>query len=231
MKVEAAKNHSDERKETKNVYKTETSVFKASDPLKTANAPTTGAFAKILEETRHQKHESAPAKTGSADTDGATAKADKDEKFSRAADEKKETEERGGKHEGGDASQNGDENQSGQIALAALFGANTAAAEANAPAARSILHVADLERIVAAIRTETFQNQKQLTIALKNSVLQGLQIKLTLGENGKVKAEFLAANEQIKKQLKERRRELSEILGNRSALFAEVEIISLDSDR
>jgi hypothetical protein len=56
--------------------------------------------------------------------------------------------------------------------------------------------------------------------------LQGLQIKLSIGENGKLKAEFLAGSDQIKKQLERRKKELSEILHNRASLFSEIEVTS-----
>ncbi|HEY0460682.1 MAG TPA: hypothetical protein VGC97_16210 [Pyrinomonadaceae bacterium] len=227
MKVEASKNNSVERKEAKNVFKTEESVFNSSNsPKITEKVPTPGAFAKILEETRREnaKNNSSLPKNGSAEHDSKTSEAERDEKTSRAVDEKKELEERGGKKGDGDARHNGEENQSPGLAVLHLL--NAADMDADAPAARSILHVADLERIVACIRGETFQNQKQVVIALKNSVLQGLQIKLTLEANGKVKAEFLAAGKQIKKQLEQRKNELSKILHNRSALFSEIEIDS-----
>ena len=236
MKIEPAKNHSVDRKESKNVFKTETSAFQTSNLLKPSAdqlppAPTTSAFSKILEETRKQndKDNSPAAKTDAPDTDSKTSKSEKDEKTARVADEKKEAEERGDGKGDGDARQEADENQSQLIALAAL---QTPAqiSESKAPAARSILHVADLERIISTIRTETFHNQKQVTIALKNSVLQGLQIKLTLTENGKIKAEFLALDKQVEKQLNQRKRELSEILKNRAALFSEVEVKSRNAD-
>ena len=230
MKIEPAKNHSIDKKESKNVFKTETSVFNSSNPLKTAEAvpaPTTSAFAKILEENRKEKDNSSVAKSDSSEHDTKASKSEKDEKISRLADEKKELEERNSKNGDGDARRDGDENQSQIISLAALQSQINSASETVSPA-RSILHIADLERIISTIRSENFQNQKQLTIALKNSVLQGLQIKLTITENGKIKAEFLALNEQIKKQLNLRKKELAEILGNRSALFSEVEIKSQD---
>lgn len=237
MKIEPAKNHSVDRKESKNVFKTETSVFQTSNSLKTSveqlpPPPTASAFSKILEETRKQNgkdNSATTAKTDSPDTDSKTSKSEKDEKTARVADEKKEAEERGNGKGESDARQDGDENQAQLIALAALQ-TPTAVTDAKAPAARSILHVADLERIVSTIRTETFQNQKQVTIALKNSVLQGLQIKLTLTESGKIKAEFLALDKQIEKQLNQRKQELSEILKNRSSLFSEVDVKSQNQD-
>ncbi|HVE55823.1 MAG TPA: hypothetical protein VNB22_03280 [Pyrinomonadaceae bacterium] len=225
MKIEAAKNHPVDKKESKNVFKTETSVFNSSNPLKTAEvpAPTTSAFAKILEENRKEKDNSSIAKSDSTDSDTKTSKSEKDSKLSRQTEEKKELEERNKRNGDGDSRRDGDENQSQMISLAALQSQINSASE-TVSTARSILHIADLERIISTIRTENFQNQKQVTIALKNSVLQGLQIKLTITENGKIKAEFLALNEQIKKQLNLRKKELSEILHNRSALFYEVEI-------
>lgn len=233
MKIEASKNHQHvEHKDSKNVFKSDPSVFTTADALKQAHsapASSNGAFAKILEETRKEndKDLTTSAKSDSGDDDAKTAKkAEKDEKVNRAADEKRELDERDSQNGDGDARQDADDNQTQSVALAALQSPNKASAETNAPAARSILHVADLERIVSTVRTETFQNQKQITIELKNSVLEGLQIRLTLDESGKLKAEFLALNEQIKKQLIARKPELSEILKNRSAMFAEVEVKS-----
>ena len=229
MKIDASKNHSADKKDTKNVYQTETSVFNTQDSLKpSANAPAPSAFAKILEETRRQneKENQTAAKTDSAEQDSKASRSERDEKISRAADEK--LEERNSREGDSDAGQNGDESHSQAGAMIALQATAASASEISAPAARSILHVADLERIVATIRTETFQNQKQVIIALKNSVLQGLQIKLTIDENGKLKAEFLAAGKHIKRQLEQRKKELSEILHNRSALFSEIEITSPD---
>lgn len=238
MKIEPAKNHSADRKQSKNVFKTENSRFQPSSPpqspAETISAPAsaTTAFSKILEEARRQneKDNLPAAKIDSSETDSTASKSEQDEKTARVADEQKETQERGGKNKDSDAHQEGDENQSGLIALAALSTPTAAAAESKVPAARSILHIADLERIVSTVRSETFQNQKQITIALKNSVLQGLQIKLTLTEGGKIKAEFLALDKQVEKQLNQRKGELFKILKNRSALFSEVEVKSQDAN-
>lgn len=232
MKIVPAKNDQPENKETKSNFKTETSVFDTSVSLKpseTVPAQTNSAFAKILEETRknsNEKESSKTAKSDSSENGSKTSKSESDEKISRSADEKKDLEEKNNQNNNGDSQTHDDENQAPLIALAALQFQVNAGSEHSAPAARSILHVTDLERIVSTVRTETFQNQKQITIALKNSILEGLQIKLTITENGKLKAEFLALNEQIKKQLTLRKKELSEILRNRSALFSEVEISS-----
>lgn len=92
------------------------------------------------------------------------------------------------------------------------------------PPARAILHVADLERIVSAVRSDSFTGSKQVTIDLKNSVLDGLQIRITLTEQGNLKAEFLALNEQIKKQLEARKTELESVLKGRSIKCSELSI-------
>lgn len=97
-------------------------------------------------------------------------------------------------------------------------------ANSAAPPARSILHVADLERIVSAVRSETFAGTKTVTIDLKNSVLDGLRIRLTVTEQGNLKAEFLALNEQIKKQLDARRSEIQAVLRSRSIKCGELDI-------
>jgi len=226
MKIESAKNNQADKKETRNVFKSEKSVFNTSNPLKSVETqPTTGAFQKILEETRREKQNSPAAKGDSAEGEAKAGKSESEEKLKSPADEK--TEEKHEKQGDGDTGQSSDDSQSQQqLALASLIQQTNTGVEITAPPARAILHVADLERIVATIRTDTFQSQKQVTIALKNSILQGLQIKLTLAENGKVKAEFFAGSEQVQKQLKQRRKELAEILGNRSALFSDVEINS-----
>jgi hypothetical protein len=98
----------------------------------------------------------------------------------------------------------------------------TAAAETTP--ARSILHVADLERIVSAVRAQNLKNAQAIVIALKHSVLEGLQIKLTVDENGKLKAEFLAASEQIKNQLDARRHELTGIIRERGINLSEMSV-------
>lgn len=232
MKIEFSRNHSaEQRKESKNVFKTEATVFDRSTPSKMPAAtppPTGGAFAKILEETRREKDERTSARIDSADSDTATPKSERDEKTGRAVEEKNESEEKNSQSGESDAG-NRDGEQPPVLAAQIKLSQPATNPEKTAPAARAILHIADLERMIATIRTETFRQQKQVLIALKNSVLKGLQIRLTIDANGQIKAEFLALNEQIKKQLNRRKNELSEILKNRAPLFSEVEIKSRDA--
>lgn len=89
-----------------------------------------------------------------------------------------------------------------------------------APNVRAILHIADLERIVAQVRTQTFADRREITIALNNSVLEGLRVKLSADKAGRVSAEFIAASEQVRAQLDARAGELSSLLRSRGVELA-----------
>jgi len=83
-------------------------------------------------------------------------------------------------------------------------------------AARSILHIADLERLISTIRTQTnLKGSRETIIKLKNSVLDGLQVRVSTDPNAKVKIEFLAANEKVRQQIEENSTELAEIIRGR----------------
>lgn len=101
--------------------------------------------------------------------------------------------------------------------------------EVTYPNARMILHVADLERIISSIRSQTFANGKQITIELKRSVFQGLELKLTVDKNRNVIAEFITANESVKSQLNEKAEELAGLLKDRGVKLGEIRM-SLSSD-
>ena len=74
------------------------------------------------------------------------------------------------------------------------------------------------------MRAQNLKNAQAIIIALKHSVLEGLQIKLTVDENGKLKAEFLAASEQIKNQLDARKHELAGIIRERGINLSEMSV-------
>ncbi len=62
-------------------------------------------------------------------------------------------------------------------------------------AARSILHIADLERMISAIRAQKdLSGRREIHLELKRSILEGLQVKITI-EASQTQIEFLAANE------------------------------------
>jgi flagellar hook-length control protein FliK len=82
--------------------------------------------------------------------------------------------------------------------------------------ARAILHIADMERIVSAVRTQiSDKGLPQIVIDLKRSILEGLQIKLSADQNGKIIAEFIASSEKVKNIIEAKNRELFDILTNR----------------
>lgn len=91
-----------------------------------------------------------------------------------------------------------------------------------APNVRAILHIADLERIVAQVRTQTLVDRREVMISLHNSVLEGLRIKLSADKAGRVSAEFIAATEQMRSQLDARAPELSDLLRSRGVDLAEL---------
>lgn len=91
------------------------------------------------------------------------------------------------------------------------------------PGARAILHIADLERIVSAVRTQTLAaGAREVTIELRRSVLEGLRVKLSSDGAGRVTAEFLAASERVRAQIDARASELAEIMRSRGVNLASV---------
>lgn len=88
-------------------------------------------------------------------------------------------------------------------------------------AARAILHVADLERIVSAVRAQAVESGRQVvTIELRRSVLEGLKVRLSTDSVGRVTAEFVAASEHVRTQLEARAGELAELLRGRGVNLA-----------
>jgi hypothetical protein len=95
------------------------------------------------------------------------------------------------------------------------------AAGSDATAARSILHVADLERIVSAVRSQVAEGGRPVvTIELRRSVLEGLQVRLSADGAGRVTAEFIAASERVRSQLDARAGELADLLRGRGVNLA-----------
>lgn len=229
MRVEASKTNQQSNKQAQTANKTE-STFQTNTPNSQFSAPTpaptTGAFEKIMNEARQQsvKDEKTSSKSEAKTENSETSDVKKeDEKDVKGKEELKERDQSKGDGESGDG--NGDENEN-QMMLASLgiFSNGKPTNENSIPAARSILHVADLERIVSTIRTIETKNSQQVLISLKNSVLEGLQIKLTVDQNGKLKAEFIALNEKIREQITSRKDELSEIFKNRGVKFQELNV-------
>lgn len=87
--------------------------------------------------------------------------------------------------------------------------------------ARAILHVMDLERIVASVRTQiTAGGRREVTLEMQRSVLEGLRVKLSADPSGRVTAEFIAASEQVRAQVEARSAELTDLLRSRGVNLA-----------
>lgn len=83
-------------------------------------------------------------------------------------------------------------------------------------AARSILHIADLERLVSTIRSQiTLGGRREIVLQLKRSVLEGLRVKITTDTAAQVGIEFFAANENVRSQIEKHAEELTGILRGR----------------
>ncbi|HLM03244.1 MAG TPA: flagellar hook-length control protein FliK [Pyrinomonadaceae bacterium] len=231
MKVEQSKNShaaadSKASFQNKNVNQSGVSPNK-NDFLDSAMppAPLSKSFAQILAETRNQNSggsddENSPTGRKREATESDEAQNEKETSRDVQARDAVEERERKQSDEGG-----GDGSDGNPGFGAFVFPAENKIFSANSiPAARSILHVADLERIVSSIRAQNLKNAQAIVIALKHSVLEGLQIRLTVEENGKLKAEFLAANEQIKNQLEARRHELTGIIRERGINLSEMSV-------
>lgn len=108
-----------------------------------------------------------------------------------------------------------DESESSFGGLSRGFHADAEVNAAEAPNARAILHVADLERIVSAIRLQVLGNRREVIIQLQRSVLEGVRVKLSADEAGRVMAEFIASSERARAQIDARSNELAAIMRSR----------------
>ena len=100
-------------------------------------------------------------------------------------------------------------------------GVREARLRGEATSARAILHIADLERIVAAVRTQIIAGgRREVTLELQRSVLEGLRVKLSADEAGRITAEFIAATEKVRAQLDARSSDLAELLRSRGINLA-----------
>jgi hypothetical protein len=187
---------------------------------KLAEGANQGAFSKVLDVAR-QTSESGRTEKQTGDSEGETF-------VDKPGEGKKEATVEGKGAQRDDQRNFSGENDGGENPawMPAPLLVSDRASETNTavPQARAILHIADLERIVSGVRSNSFADSKQVTIDLKNSVLDGLRVQLTLTEQGNLKAEFLALNEQIKKQLEARKNELQSILKDRSIKCSELKI-------
>jgi hypothetical protein len=220
MKVERARPEGSDtnRSETK-AANAQLQTGLSTSTAKTAELPNQGAFSKFMDAAR-QTSESGRTEKQTGDTEGDTS-VDKPGDGKKDAVEAKGANRDDQKHSSGENDGDADPTW---VPAPILASDKTGETNTSIPQARAILHVADLERIVSAVRSDAFAGSKQVTIDLKNSVLDGLRVQLTLTEQGNLKAEFLALNEQIKKQLDARKNELESVLRDRSIKCREINI-------
>lgn len=147
---------------------------------------------------------------------------DEDSSQDRREDEKKERlrEKELAESAGSDGkTKKNDSSGSGQFGGQSGFGERGNVANLNLNevfAARSILHIADLERIISTIRSQTLLGgRREILLQLKRSVLEGLQVKIITDPNAKVQIEFLAANEKVRTEIEKHSEELAGILRGR----------------
>lgn len=226
MKVESSHHQKADRKESRSVYRQEKSVFDSGSPLKPGiarPAPSESAFSKILEENRREDIRKGPSRDHVESGEGDSLVEKKREERLEKSRIDREDHQHSGENHDGDASGGSDDGQS-QTAAALLSETSGGSSNDPAPAARSILHVADLERIVAFIRSETFRDRREILIALQNSVLKGLNIRLSLRPDGTLSAEFRSRDLATRGKIGKRRDELEEILENRTRKVVAVSI-------
>lgn len=227
MKIESSKTNQADKKSAL----TEKSGTNFQTPFKVpekADLPAQPArFAKVLEEAHSQTLKSPDAKPDRKTGRGAeTAETDKKDENNGAIENRDQVKEKDKRHGGGGGGDEQTKDRERGFGVAPPMQQNILRqmSEPIIPAARSILHVADLERIVSSVRAQNQKNVEQIVIALKHSVLEGLQIKLTIDGDGKLVAEFLAANEQIKNHLTARKQEISQILQERGVNISNLDV-------
>ena len=181
-------------------------------------------FASVLNGSNAQNESIFENKKNGNAVDNKIVEEDSKESKSDSKKEKAVNEEKNDKSESDSKKESEKDRSTGNVQV----NSHTQIEEFNTPNARSILHVVDLERIISKIRSLDASNGKQIVIELKESVFQGLKMKLTIGKDKSVIAEFIAANENVKSQLNSRTNELSDLLQNRGVKLSKLQM-SLDT--
>lgn len=175
----------------------------AADDAAEPTAPQGRDFASVLEEVSRPR----AREREETDADAEPFEA-KTRDRAEGGEEARRRDERHGDGEGGDARGGGGFDQRGAV--------REVAATQEAAGARAILHIADLERIVSAVRAQTLAGGvREVTIELRRSVLEGLRVSLRLDGAGRVAAEFIASSERVRAQVDARAPELAELLRSR----------------
>ncbi len=182
-----------------------------------------GDFANIFESVVNRDKE----KDSDDKTSTKESKVDDKETEKLSKDHKRVSEK---KDDGGTDDSNGNAETNAGLAAWRMNGTETSAPNLENINARAILHIADIEKIVSSVRTQLSDlNLPQVVIQLKNSVLEGLQIKLSNDINGKVIAEFVSKSEKARLQVEAKTKELSDILHNRGIQISTIKTSLADS--
>jgi hypothetical protein len=146
-----------------------------------------------------------------------------EDKSSTGAEREQQAQRRQDQREGGMTG--GGFGQRGGVAEAAL--------RSESLSARAILHIADLEKIVAVVRSQLIvAGRPEVTLELHRSVLEGLRVKLSTDSAGRINAEFIATTERVRAQLDARSADLAELLRARGLELGSLHTtVSPDSNR
>ncbi|HEX7314721.1 MAG TPA: flagellar hook-length control protein FliK [Pyrinomonadaceae bacterium] len=171
-------------------------------------------FASVLEEV------SRADERRDSETEGDRRDLKQPEKGKHEAVERREQERRGGD---GEASGGGSGRTLGSV--------REVISPTEAPGARAILHIADLERIVSAVRTQLLPGgMHEVTVELRRSTLEGLLVKVRSSGDGRVTAEFIAASERVRAQVEARLPELAELMRGRGINLASLNTSTASAD-
>ncbi|HEY0100557.1 MAG TPA: flagellar hook-length control protein FliK [Pyrinomonadaceae bacterium] len=206
MKVTPPKNTPEPPPTTNNItsrrVSSQTNTVPHEDDGALASVHTTRDFASVLEDV---------TRTAERDDNESSEGERQETKSSAHAERERESKRREDRHDGGTGG--GGFEQRGQVRDAGHI--------SEAAPARAILHIADLERIVAAVRTQLISGGRQeVTLELHRSVLEGLRVRLTTDGQGRVNAEFITASEKLRAQLDARAGDLSDLLRGRGVELA-----------
>lgn len=184
-------------------------------------------FAAVFDEIAHPSHHHHdPQDSAAKDSASEAAKESRetrdakhaDERADHAAAERNKATKNKNNQDDGSSDDKDRQAYGGQVSALQMRQTPDAAVVANA---RQILHIVDLEKLVAGIRTQINADGKQeITMQLSRSVLEGLRVKITRAADGQINAEFIAASEQVRSQLQSRSTELAEILRGRGVQLA-----------
>ena len=176
-------------------------------------------FASVFDEvSRPPERKADQAERNAEDTRAESRESERADGDERASVERRDERRRSS----GEDDSRGNNNSFGQQGQAPQH-VREASAPAEAPGARAVLHIADLERIVSAVRSQTLLNGRQeIVIELRRSVLEGLRVRLSADPQGRVTAELIASSERARAQLDARAGELAEVLRGRGVKLAEL---------